>query len=100
MQASALIADDLLEDMDIDILAHLRTAYLRNGEAEKAEDAERRLDHKRSLIESRDFLELAKHFEADGRDYIWALQIAAHVKIENEFSMRAQERLIELRDSQ
>jgi hypothetical protein len=84
----------------VDILALLQNAYLRNGDAEKAENAERRLDHKRSLIESRNFLELAKHFEADGLDYIWALEIAAHVKIENEFSHRAQERLMELQDYQ
>lgn len=97
-RAAELIADDLPQDIDVDILALLRSTYLRNGDAEKADAAERRLDHKRSLIESRDFLELARHFETAGSDFIWALEIAAQVKVENEFSLRAQERLNELRD--
>jgi hypothetical protein len=100
-RAANLIVDGVSEDIDIEILEHLRSAYLRSGEAEKAEDAGRRLEQKRSLIESRDFLELAGYFEAAGGDYIWALDIAANVKIENSFSRRARERRSELlEDSQ
>jgi hypothetical protein len=96
-KASNLITDSCPEEIDLEILALLRLAYLRNGDGENAGKTEQRLNQRKSLMESRDFLELAEYFRSDGRDYTWALEIAVHVMIPNEYSQRAQELLTELK---
>ncbi|MCL4552832.1 MAG: hypothetical protein M1305_04680, partial [Candidatus Marsarchaeota archaeon] len=89
-RARKLIDQSNPEDLDVDVLQELRTAHYRNNSPSEARSVEEALSSIQSIIQSRDFLALAKHYQATGFDYVWALRIAAQASPPNEYSLNAQ----------
>lgn len=82
-----------LEEADIEILQILKLAYQRIGSPDKAVEIDEKLRSVESVIQSRDFLILARYYKSIGSEYIWALRIATTVKISNQFSKEAADEL-------
>lgn len=96
-KAKNLIDRSNPEDIDVDILTKLRMALYQMGETEESGKIEQELRLIKSMIQSKDFLYVAEYLEKQGRDFIWALEIASKVSPPNKFSRRAKARLRELR---
>jgi len=77
------------EDIDLDILQQLRDAYYQKGDTAKAIEIEENLRMLRSVIQSRDFLALARYYKSIGGNYEWALEIAAKASPSNQYSEQA-----------
>lgn len=92
-QARTLVDRTNPEDIDIDVLATLQTALYRNDDALGARSAESELREVMSIVQSRDFLQLADYFRSIGGDYLWALQVASAAPVANPYSRRAMEEL-------
>lgn len=84
-----LIKKDDPEDVDIDLLEALQIAYFRNGNPESGNSIENELEEIKSIIQARDFLALAKYYESNSWDYLWALNLAIMVSIQNSYSEEA-----------
>lgn len=88
-KAQGYMDEDNPEDIDLDILAILQTAYYRQGMAVKAQTIGQSLDQIQSIIQARDFYNLAQYYKSTGGDHLWALRVASRVEVINEYSKKA-----------
>lgn len=96
VKAAELINPETPEEIDVEILKELAAGYYRRGKAGDLESAksveEQALQIEGSAI-SRDHLAVAHYLKNLGRDYLWALRIAAAARPPSEYSLQAEAEL-------
>jgi hypothetical protein len=78
------------EDVDVEILDHLRRLHHRAGQHDIAKECEQERDQIASLVQSRDYLALARRYIEKNWDAKGPLEMAISVLIPNQYSREAE----------